>query len=171
MRVFLIAMALSAAGFAVQWAWWRIRIPKRQTAAILATFTLVLLAGLVVTAGPRAIAPPAWRLESMWEVLHVAGFHVAAMLAYVVAYSALEERSPSMTILSRVATSGPDGRSRDELESLLKRVSPVDIRIAAMLRDGMVRDEGGHLVLTAKGHAWAGLFSAWRRFLKFGKGG
>jgi hypothetical protein len=171
MRVFLIATALAATSFLAHWVWWRIRIPKRQTAALLATFSLVLVVGLTAVVGPTGIAPRSWRLDNAWEVSHVAAFHVAAMLAYVVAYSAIEERSPSMTILSRVATSGPAGAVRDELEMLLKTVSPVEIRIAAMIRDGMIDDDNDHLVLTAKGRAWATLFSWWRTFLGCTKGG
>ena len=171
MRVFLIATAFAAAGSLAHWLWWRIRIPKRQTAALLATFSLALFVGLAVTSGLSAVVPTECRLQNWWEVLHVVGAHIAVMLAYVVAYSAIEERSPSMTILSRVATTGPGGASRLELEALLRKVSPVEIRIAAMLRDGMVRDQGGRLTLTTKGMGWAAVFSGLRRFLGFTKGG
>ncbi len=171
MRVFLVATAFATAAFLFHWLWWRIRIPRRQTAAILATFSLVLLVGLAATAGSSAAVPPEFRLRSLLEVVHVAGAHVAVMLAYVVAYSAIEERSPSMTILSRVAIVGPEGVWRRDLESLLRKVSPVEIRIAAMLRDGMVRNPDGGLALTTKGMAWAATFSALRRFLGFEKGG
>lgn len=171
MRVFLVATVFATAAFLAHWLWWRVRIPRRQTAAILATFSLVLLVGLAATWGPLAVLPSGFRLRSFWEVLHVAGSHIAVMLAYVVAYSAIEERSPSMTILSRVATAGPGGTSRLELESLLRNVSPVEIRIAAMLRDGMVRNQGGRLALTTKGMGWAATFATLRRFLGFAKGG
>lgn len=98
-------------------------------------------------------------------------FHVAAMLAYVVAYSAIEERSPSMTILSYVADSYHRGRSRRELESVLMDISPVDRRLAAMIRDKMVQEDHATLMLTLKGQSWAKLFSAWRRLLGFRLGG
>jgi hypothetical protein len=171
MRVFLIATAFAAASFVAHWLWWRVRIPRRQTAALLALFSIVLIVGLVITTGFVPAVPAVCRLENIWEVLHVAGTHVAIMLAYVVAYSAIEERSPSMTILSKVAKAGPEGVSRTDLESLLKTTSPVEIRIAAMLRDGMVRNRDGQLVLTAKGVGWASVFSNLRKFLCFTKGG
>ena len=41
---------------------------------------------------------------------------------------------------------------------MLLGVSPVEIRLTAMERDGMVREEGGSLVLTSKGWAWAKTF-------------
>ena len=166
-RILTIAIALSTAAFVAHWLLWRVRIPTRQTAALLAIFSATLIIGLV----SAAWWPPAWRFTSGWELLHVAIFHVAAMLAYVVAYSALEERSPSMTILSRVADAGSRGQSREELQAMLVNVSPVEIRLAAMVRDGMVRDDAGTIVLTNKGWAWANTFTAWRRLLGFRLGG
>ena len=166
-RVLTIAIGLSATAFLAHWLLWRVRIPARQTAALLAIFSATLVIGLVSSAW----WPPAWRFSNIWEVLHVAMFHVAAMLAYVVAYSAIEERSPSMTILSRVADAGSCGQSREELQAMLVNVSPVEIRLAAMVRDGMVRDDDGVIVLTAKGWAWANTFTMWRRMLRFRLGG
>lgn len=167
MHVLAIAIASATVGFLSHWLIWRFRIPVRQTACLLVIFS----ASLVVTLASSPWWPPAWRFISLWQVLHVAIFHVAAMLAYIVAYSAIEERSPSMTIVSRVADSGSRGQSREELQALLVDVSPVEIRLAAMLRDGMIRDEDGQIVLTAKGRAWAGTFIALRRILRFDLGG
>jgi hypothetical protein len=166
-RILTIAIGVYAAAFVAHWLLWRVRIPTRQTAALLAIFSGTLVIGLVSSAW----WPPAWQFTSGWELLHVAIFHVAAMLAYVVAYSALEERSPSMTILSRVADAGSSGQSREELQAMLVDVSPVEIRLAAMVRDGMVRDESGTIVLTNKGWAWANTFTTWRRLLGFRLGG
>jgi hypothetical protein len=166
-RILTIAIGLSAAAFVAHWLLWRVRIPARQTLALLAIFSATLVIGLFSSAW----WPPAWRFTNVWEVLHVAVFHVAAMLAYVVAYSALEERSPSMTILSRVADSGSRGQSREELQAMLVNVSPVDVRLAAMVRDGMIREKAGTLVLTNKGWAWANTFTTWRRLLGFRLGG
>jgi len=166
-RILTIAIGLSTAAFLAHWLLWRVRIPARQTLALLVIFSATLVIGLCSSPW----WPPAWRFTSGWEVLHVAIFHVAAMLAYVVAYSALEERSPSMTILSRVADAGSRGQSREELQAMLVNVSPVEIRLAAMVRDGMVRDDAGTIVLTNKGWAWANTFTAWRRLLGFRLGG
>lgn len=167
MRVLVIAIMFSATAFLVHWLVWRVRIPARQSVTLLLIFCAVLIAGLVSSCW----WPAGWRFTSLWEVLHVTIFHVAAMLAYVVAYSAIEERSPSMAILSTVANAGDRGRSRAELEVLLLDVSPVEIRLSAMLRDGMVLADVDRLTLTAKGRAWAGTFSTWRRWLRFRLGG
>lgn len=167
MRVLTIALACSVAGFLIHWIVWRVRIPVRQTVWLLAIFSSVLAAALASSPW----WPAACRFASAWEMLHVAIFHVATMLAYIVAYSAIEERSPSMTILSRVADSGDHGQSPEQLQAMLIDVSPVEIRLKAMLRDGMIDEESGGLVLTAKGRAWATTFAAWRRLMRFELGG
>jgi len=172
MRVLCIAVTIFAVGFTLHWLWWRVRIPRRQSATLLVIFSGTLVAGLVALSLHAADGEQRfWVLRNAWEAAHVACFCVAAMLAYVVAYSALEERSPSMTILTRVADSGQRGQSREELQAMLLDVSPVEVRLAAMLRDGMVREEADSAVLTPKGWAWANTFSAWRRLLRFRLGG
>lgn len=167
MRILVISLLVSTVAFLVQWIVWRVRIPVRQTASILAIFVAVLVLGLVSSFW----WPSDWRFRNAWEVLHVAIFHVAAMLAYVVAYSAIEEQSPSMTILLRVADSGCLGQTPADLQATLLEVSPVEIRLNAMIRDEMLREEGNDVVLTAKGWAWANIFSNWRRLLLFELGG
>jgi hypothetical protein len=166
-RVLSIALFCSAAAFLAHWIVWRVRIPVRQTAWLLVIFSSTLVAA--VCSSPWW--PATCRFTNGWELLHVAVFHVASMLAYIVAYSAIEERSPSMTILSRVADSGDRGQSPEELHALLVDVSPVEIRLAAMLRDEMIREESGRLVLTAKGRAWANTFATWRGIMRFELGG
>ena len=63
---------------------------------------------------------------------------MALSLAYIVAYTAIEGRSPSMALLVYVADARGQGRTREELESLLRGENPVAARLEAMLRDSMV---------------------------------
>ena len=62
-----------------------------------------------------------WTAADRWQAIHVAVFHTACTLAYIVAYSALEHRSPSMTLLVAVADAAAAGCSPDELRGLLRR--------------------------------------------------
>ena len=55
---------------------------------------------------------PAWQVFGplgFWEYFHVLIFHVALSLAYIVAYSAIEGRSPSMALLVYVADAAGAG--------------------------------------------------------------
>jgi hypothetical protein len=98
-------------------------------------------------------------------------FHTACSLAYIVAYSALEHRSPSMTLLVAVADSGTAGCSHEELRGLLAGASPVEVRLDAMVHEGMVVRDGDGYRLAPKGRAWATVLTNWRRLLGMPPGG
>jgi hypothetical protein len=169
MRVAGVAFGLFALAFALHWLWWRVRVPKRQSAAIMLLFFGVLAAGLGalhVVPGLKDRGP--WGL---WPSLHIAIFHTAVTLAYVVAYSILEERSPSMTLLVHVADAGSRGRSRDELLAVMSGFTPVETRLTAMVRDGMIAPDGDGYLLTPKGRVWAVTFGTWHRLIRLQKGG
>lgn len=169
MRVAALAGGLFLAAFLLHWILWRIRIPRRQTAILLLIFLGTLPAGLIATmflpwaslSGPLAF----------WRVLHISIFHVGMSLAYVVAYSAIEERSPSMTVLTHVADARSEGRAREEIVATLNATAMVDARLSALLRDHMIEEWDGSYSLTTKGRIWATAFSSWRRLLNFEKGG
>ena len=168
MRIALLAAGVFGVAFVVHWTWWRVQIPSRQSAVLLCIF-FATLCGWMVTS---AIAPDSFLApRTIWELLHVSIFHVALALAYVVAYSAIEHRSPSMTVLTFVADSGDDGRLVTEVRGIIEADSPVEIRLAAMLRDGMILEENGNFCLTAKGRAWAIVLSRWRQLLGLPPGG
>lgn len=168
MSTALHAAGIFCAAFLVHLLWWRLALPRRQTAALLMLFCGVLVAWLAVS----HFIPGRWfTAADRWEAIHVAIFHVSCTLAYVVAYSALEHRSPSMTLLVAVADSGAAGCTPEELHGLLAGASPVEVRLDAMVHDGMVTCDGDGYVLAPKGRAWAAVFAAWRRFLGMPRGG
>jgi len=170
MKVTLIAFLLTLFAFVTHWILWRIHVPRRQTLVLLTIFSLVLVSGLAVCSLGSAEAA-GWGLDDPWQYLHVGIFHTAMMLGYVVAYSAIEEKSPSMTILLWVAKAGHEGRSRDEVEMLLLESSPIENRLTAMVRDRMVVLREEQYVLTAKGRKWVSVFHWWGRLINAEKGG
>lgn len=169
MHLACFAFGLFAAAFLTHWLWWRIHVPRRQTAMLLAIFISVLAVGLIVS--PRMEMLAAWRPRGAWQILHVCIFHIAMTLAYVVAYSALEERSPSMTMLLHVAAAKGHGRTRDELFAALGEMTPLRSRLDAMVRDHMLEAHEDGYRITAKGIAWARVFGSWRRLIGLAKGG
>jgi hypothetical protein len=169
MRIAALAFGLFLAAFLLHWIIWRVRIPRRQTAALL----VILLAFLPVGLAAAAFLPALQFLAPIgfWEVVHVSMFHVALSLAYIVAYTAIEGRSPSMALLVYVADARGQGRTRGELESVLRGGNPVAARLQAMLLDGMVVQADGLYRLTPKGWAWARTLGCFRNLLGMEKGG
>ena len=169
MRITSLAFGLFLAAFLLHWIVWRIRIPRRQSAAL-----LVILLGTLPVGLAAVILVPALQgfgPIGFWEVLHVSTFHVAMSLAYIVAYSAIEGQSPSMALLVHVADARGRGCTREELQAVLRKSDPVATRLDAMLRDGMVEQWDGQCKLTAKGWAWARCLGSCRLFLRMEKGG
>jgi len=168
MATAILAGGVFTAAFLVHLAWWRVRLPRRQTAMLLVVFFGTLIAWLAVS----HFLPGRWfTAADRWQAIHVAIFHTACALAYIVAYSALEHRSPSMTLLVAVADSGGVGCTPEELRGLLAGASPVEVRLAAMLNEGMISPDGDGYRLAAKGRAWAAVLSGWRRLLGMPRGG
>jgi len=169
MNVACAALALFVGAFALHWLWWRVRVPRRQTGTLFLLFFGVLIAGLAaLNVVPALVAFGPW---GFWPSLQIALFQTAMTLAYIVAYSSLEERSPSMTLLVYVAESRGTGRSRDELEAVLAGFTPIETRLAAMERDKMIELDGDRCLITPKGRAWATTFGTWHRLIRFEKGG
>ena len=168
MTTALLAIGVFVAAFFLHLFWWRIRLPRRQTAVLLAVFFGVL----VVWLSASHFIPGRWFTAiDRWQAIHVAVFHTACALAYIVAYSALEHRSPSMTLLVAVADSSRSGCTPEELRGLLAGASPVEVRLDAMVHEGMVIGDGDGYRLAPKGRAWATVLSNWRRLLGMPRGG
>lgn len=169
MKVTCFACGIFASAFAIHWLVWRVRVPRRQTAALLGIFLGTLVMGLIAAGFVPALRP--WCPTGLWQVLHVALFHVAFTLGYVIAYSALEERSPSMTLILATADAGPAGLSGDDMLAFLSRESPLDSRLDAMVRDHMVEFDGTRYRMKPKGAVWAFVLGSWRRLAGLPKGG
>ncbi|MFM7242899.1 MAG: hypothetical protein ACKO40_01820 [Planctomycetaceae bacterium] len=168
MATAILAVGVFTSAFLLHLAWWRIALPRRQTAMLLVVFFGVLVAWLALS----HFLPGRWfTAADRWQAIHVAIFHTACALAYIVAYSALEHRSPSMTLLVAVADSGNAGCTHDELRGLLAGASPVEVRLAAMVHEGMITQDGDGYRLAPKGRVWAAVLSTWRRLLGMPRGG
>jgi hypothetical protein len=168
MATAILAVGVLSTAFLVHLAWWRMALPRRQTAMLLVVFFGVLVAWL----GVSHFMPGHWfTAADRWQAIHVAIVHTACALAYIVAYSALEHRSPSMTLLVAVADSGGAGCTHEQLRGLLAGASPVEVRLAAMVHEGMIVEDGAGYRLAPKGRAWATVLSAWRRLLGMPRGG
>lgn len=76
-----------------------------------------------------------------------------------------------MTLLVAVADSGNAGCTHDELRGLLAGSSPVEVRLAAMVHEGMITQDGDGYRLAPKGRAWAAVLSTWRQLLGMPRGG
>ena len=78
-------------------------------------------------------------------------FYLGAIGCYLIAYTAVEETSPSLTIIRTLEAAGNTGCSLEELSSVITESNFVKPRLEALRRDGMVTGADGGFVLTRRG--------------------
>jgi hypothetical protein len=146
---------------------WKIRLPKKQTKALLLIFFVTLSIGCVfIFYLPGMIA-----FDSFWQYLHMSIFFVSFTLSYVITYSALEADSPSLVIVDLIHSAGINGLPDDELKSRLTDDVLVHPRIRDLYRDELIFNKYGKIFLTAKGKRLVRIFIFYRWLLNANKGG
>ncbi len=167
MGVLIFGLGIVAAGFLAQLAVWRVRVPRRQTRAIVLLFLLALAAGLWLA---RAVGS-GLGVDTAAGMAHVALFVAAFLAAWIISYSALEAQSPTLVMMERIVRAGDQGVAREEFFRDMDDALLVIPRLEDLVRDRLAAREGDVYTLTAKGRAMAGLMAAWRRVLGAGQGG
>jgi len=145
MSIFIAASFLLVVLWVVHWVWWRIALPRRQRPVLLMIFLSggILLApvasSLVEYFGFGALTLIQW--------LNVGLVVVAVTLAYVVAYSAVEADSPTLSLVRHIASSGAVGLREEELREFMAKRPFLGARLAALLDEEMIREQGEKITL------------------------
>lgn len=163
MTVFTCSLSLLAATLLLHLAWWRVRLPRRQTPALLACFAAVYAAGGLLLAASGAVGAGG--------LFQIGLFAAAFAPAYVITYSAIEADSPSLLMVLEIRRAGKAGLPEGVLFAQLDDAVLIHPRLADLLRDRMAVLEEGRYRLTGKGRWMARLFAAQRRVLGRGLGG
>jgi hypothetical protein len=149
MLALLFAISLVLASFAVHVIVWRVRLPRRQTRALLLVFSLVPIT--VILAIVSGFAPGRFYSPVAAEIPAIALFYMGATCTYLITYYGIEDTSPSLTIIRAVQRSGTHGCSREELEVLLSESQPVESRLAALKSAGYLTPSGTGFLLAPRG--------------------
>jgi hypothetical protein len=152
MSALLSSLALVAFAWVLHVLWWRISLPRHQMGALLGVFALApVLAGVLWL----VIGRPAFVLPQ--DLPGVAMFYAGALGCYLIAYTGVEETSPSLAAMQALQDAGPAGCSPEELSSVITDSNFVKPRIDALKRDGMLAAAEGGFVLTPRGRKAARL--------------
>ena len=167
MTVLLAGIGLLFLAFCVQLVLWRIFIPSRQIRALVVIFFLVPLVvfGVVQLIG----TPIALTALSPAEVVRLASFYVSCALTYIVLFSAIEEQSPTLAIVSYVAKE-PQCTGGDLVDRFGKG-HELSHRIELLDRSEFVKREGDRYWLAPAGDRLAKLFDAANRLFGIEPGG
>ena len=169
MSTVVFALGLLACTFLVHLLWWRIRIPRRQTATLLLGFFAALPIGVVAARSIPPLAP--WVPTTFWGLLLVAQFHYGASLAYACINSALQHDSPALMVVTYVAMAGDKGRTREEVRSILRDEVLIEPRIREFAAGGIVELVDSRYRLTPRGLRFLRTMTLVRNAFRLPRGG
>ena len=147
--------------------WWRIALPRSHTLTLLIIFGATYLSAF--------LSSSVWNMGftpgDVWERAHFTLFFVPAALTYISLYSLLEQKSPSLSIIERLAQAKAAGCSREQLAELFPKNDIIEQRLMAAEGNGLLRRIGDQWQLTVKGRFFARLFDIAATTYRFPKAG
>jgi hypothetical protein len=161
MAVFLSTSVLLAVAFAVHLIWWRLKVPRRQPLALLVLFLAVAVCGFATI---HAADPFAGELPLPRLLLAVLLFG-SICVVYLILFSAMEEDSPSLTLIRLISEAGSRGIHRTELLKAVEGHSYIKVRIDMMISDGMAVETATGLRVASQGLWLSSLVLFYRKML------
>ena len=137
--------------------------------AIVFIFSFTLFMGFI--AGAWVEKTVNFLPHGIWGVLQVLIFYVPVMLCYIINYIALEDDSPSMTIVRFVEQAKEKGRNRQEIRRIITNEILILPRIRIMLKDGWIECRDGQYYVTEKGRFYNQFFAFGLKLLKISREG
>lgn len=168
-----LALVLFAGAFLLHLILWRIAPPAATMLAILRTFVIGILGGLLSLLALAWMLPglAAWLPADPFGLLLALLLSLALAAGYVMTYPAIEVESPTLVIVQAVARRGGRGLDRAALFERLNDEVLVAPRVRDLLSDGLAVEEGGRLRLSGRGRRLVAVFAIWRRVLGAAEGG
>jgi hypothetical protein len=165
MTALFVALGMFAMGWVLHVALWRIRLPRRHSAALLMIFGLlpVLAIAVWVVSGASPII-------SWFEVPGIMALYAGAVFCYVIVYSGVEQTSPTVAIVRALAIAGESGCSPEELAPLITEDSLIRPRLDALRLDGMITPAGEGCSLTGRGRSAARMSMMFSPLFNLGDG-
>lgn len=165
MAAFLLTLTLFALALGLHFIWWRWRLPRHHTLALLGVFAAVPL-------GAALLLPAAGLLPALsWlDLPGIALFYGGACGCYLITYAGVEETSPSLVIIRALERAGAAGCSHADLGACVTEERFITPRIVALQRDKMVAPTGQGARLTPAGRRVARLATALARLFNLDEG-
>ena len=164
MAALLSALGLFGFAWLLHLLWWRLRLPRNHTGALMLLFAgTPPLAVLLWVAGG---VPLPIGLE---DIPGVALLYMGAVGCYLIAYTAIEETSPSLAVFAALRASGGAGCSREELSMVVTDSNFIKPRLDALRRDGILETSANGCVLSPRGKKAAWLAVTIARVFNIGR--
>jgi hypothetical protein len=163
-RTILTALLAFTTCLAVHIAWWRVRRPCHDVAAVIALFLTppVLLVPLAAALARAGVALP-FGLEG-GAVVAAGLLDVALACAYIQSYPAAQAVSPSLDLILAVGSAAA-GLSREDILARWNSGGLVQSRIEDLEANAFIERQGDRFALTPIGRGLARFFAGYRRAL------
>ena len=152
MSALLISLSLFGFAWLMHLLWWRWRIPFNHTRTLLVVFCLAPAFAVIIW---LICGAPRW--FHLWDIFSISLLYLGAVGCYLIAYTAIEETSPSLAIFSALQASGSNGCSSQELSKVITDTNFIKPRLDALRRDGILVAASGGYVLSSSGKKAVGL--------------
>ncbi len=174
MKVLLWGLAFFILSLILNLFIWRVRLPKRQTNALLKIFYGVFVLGIILFEVSKAFNDNTsyqFLPNGIPEYLHLFLLFTSLSLAYIITYSAVEVDSPSLVMVLAVNKAGRNGLSKTEFAELLTNERLVIPRINDLVRDKLIFLNRDKYKLTSNGRLFISIFILYRKIMNAQKGG
>lgn len=173
MRILLWGLVLFIDSFILHLIIWKIRVPVKQTNALLLLFFGNLFFCFAMFLSIRSFFPIYSQLipSAPFEYLRICILFAALTLAYIITYSAIEVDSPSLIIVLAIDKAGKSGLEKSKLENFLTDEFLVVPRAMDLVRDRLIYSDNNRFKLTTKGRLFVAIFIFWRKLMKRKIGG
>lgn len=162
--IILFGAALFCFSFAIHVLWWRISMPVRTTGALLKIFFASLAIALTIYALTADTI-------SMPEIMQFSLLYGSSALVYIILYSAIEQESPTLAIVSYISQQGAERQSEQSLNQIFNGSHEIRQRLMLMQQTGWLNFDGRNWSLTEKGRRIARLFEYGAVMFGLNKGG
>lgn len=146
----MVALLSSLGLFAFAWLlhllWWRWRLPPNHTVALLVVFAAAPLIAVLLW---MACGSPHW--VGLRNIPGMALLYLGAVGCYLIAYTAIEETSPSLAIFDTLQAVGDAGCTSEELSSVITDSNFIKPRLDALRRDGILVAAADGYILSQRG--------------------
>ena len=173
MKVLLWGITIFCAALFIHLMIWKIRLPRRQTKALLKIFFITLFAYLLSFwfISRFSMNFTLFLPQKFSEYFHIFIFFVSLTLAYITTYSAVEVDSPSLLIVMNIAKPGKEGLDKEKLKQIINDDLLIKPRIRDLVTDRLVYLDTDRYKLSRGGFFLGRIFIFYRKLLNLEKGG